>query len=160
VSSCRGRRGLFFGLTAVQMRIPREEIETRTRTRVGPWLKDHVRPGQRVSLEPLGYIGSFGQARMADGPGLVCPEVVRLRRGEKCDFISIVARLKPEGIVLRRGGEVAALTGSKYFLENFAPVATFDARPRLERYRGVPGKSYLENDSVFRGRAPPRRPKP
>jgi hypothetical protein len=141
-------RACLFGFTAVQMRIQQEEIETKTRTRIGLWLRDHVRPGERVYLEPLGYIGYFSGARIADWPGLASPEVVRLRREEKCDFGSIVAYLKPEWIVLR-GGEFPLMSQSKYFVEHYAPVATFDARPRLQRHRWIPGKSYLESDSNF-----------
>src|SRR5262249_26879788 len=63
-----------------QIRIQQSLIEDQNRTQVGLWLKNHVRSGERVFLEPLGYIGYFSNARMMDYPGLVSDEVVQARR--------------------------------------------------------------------------------
>ena len=141
-------RAAFLAGTAYQMRVQQAEIEDGTRTRIGVWLKDHVKPGERVYLEPLGYIGYFSGAKMIDWPGLVAPEVVRLRREKKVGFVSILPELKPEWVVLRPG-EVEAMSKSEYFRDHYAPAANFDARPRLKEYGRIPGRSYLENDAVF-----------
>lgn len=144
---CAERAGFFAG-TAYQMRIQQAEIETGTRTRIGLWLKDHVKPGETIYLEPLGYIGYFSRAKMADWPGLASPEVVRIRREKKAGFVSILPELKPEWVVLRPG-EVALMSKSEYFRDHYAAAATFDARPRLQKYGRIPGRSYLEFDAVF-----------
>jgi hypothetical protein len=141
-------RAAFFAGTAYQMRVQQAEIEDGTRTQIGLWLKDHVKPGERVYLEPLGYIGYFSGAKMTDWPGLVAPEVVRLRREKHVGFTSILPELKPEWLVLRPG-EVEAMSKTDYFRDHYAPAMTFDARPRLQKYGRIPGRSYVDNDAVF-----------
>ena len=142
-------RALWFGQTAYQMRVQQTEIEMRTRAEVGKWLKDRVKPGERVYLEPLGYIGYFSGARMRDWPGLVSPEIVRLRREKQCNFLTIVPELRPEWMVLRPG-EADKMAQIEDFVRNYSLEATFDARPRLAEYRYIPGRGYLLNDAVFR----------
>ena len=148
LSVIAAERTAYLAGTAYQMRIQQAEIETGTRTEVGRWLRDHVRPGERVYLEPLGYIGYFSRAKMLDWPGLASPEVVRVRREKKVGYVTILPELKPEWLVLRPG-EVDAMAKSAEFRDHYAPVTTFDARPRLARYRRIPGRSYVENDAVF-----------
>jgi hypothetical protein len=50
-------RAYLFGLTIVQMKIQQHEVESGERMRIGLWLKEHMREGDTVFLEPVGYIG-------------------------------------------------------------------------------------------------------
>ena len=77
------RQLAMFGLSTWEMKIQQAEIEMGTRAKVGTWLREHSSAKRTVYLEPLGYIGYFSGLRMHDFPGLVSPEVVRLRRERK-----------------------------------------------------------------------------
>lgn len=141
-------RAVFFAGTAYEMRIQQAVIETGTRTEIGLWLKERVKPGEVVYLEPIGYIGYFSGAKLADWPGLVSPDVVRLRREKRAGFVSILPELNPAWAVLRPG-EAELMARTAFFRDHYALAATFDARPRLEAYGRIPGRSYVENDAVF-----------
>ena len=65
---------------AWQMRTQQAIIEDGHRTAIGRWLRANAAPGDRVYLEPLGYIGYFSGLKMLDWPGLASPEVVAARR--------------------------------------------------------------------------------
>ena len=142
-------RAIFTGGTAYQMRVQQKEIETGTRMQIGLWLKDHVRPGERVYLEPLGYIGYFSQAKMCDWPGLVAPEVVKLRREKGVGFVSILPELQPECRVVLRPGEVDSMTKTEFFRDHYTAMAKFDSRARVASYGRIPGRNYVDNDAVF-----------
>jgi hypothetical protein len=140
--------GWLFVMTTRQMAIQETEIETGNRTRVGLWLKDHVKDGERVYLECLGYIGYFSEARMLDYPGLVSPDVVREARREPRDMASVGLRLKPEWMVLRPW-EKAEMARHREFAEQYALVEEFDVTDRIKHYGSVAGDGYLLYDARF-----------
>jgi hypothetical protein len=148
LSTVCAERAVFLCETAIEMRIQQEEIERNIRRQVGLWIKDHAKPGDRVYVEPLGYIGFFSEARMADWPGLVAPDVVRLRKQRKCDFAGIVPYLRPEWVVARPP-EAFFLSRSKHFRDHYRLTVTFDATQRLGTYRWIPGKDSLMTDMKF-----------
>jgi hypothetical protein len=134
------------GLASYQAKVRQEVIETDNRIAIGQWLKSRVRPDQRVYLEPLGYIGYFSRARMLDYPGLVSPQVVKLRREGYMDFFSPVFFLSPEWIVMRPS-EAKQLPA--FFSENYIHVETFDVHQELARFPSVPGSGALEADASY-----------
>jgi hypothetical protein len=142
-------RGFFFLQGVIQLRAQQAEIEMGTRARIGEWLKSHGQPGERVFLEPIGYIGYFSGMRILDNPGLVCPEVVQLRRSGLVSFGAQIEALRPEWVVLRQveGGQIK--DQEAWFKKNYKLVKVFDARERLEGYGRIPGMEYLLFDAVF-----------
>lgn len=133
------------------MKIQQAAIEDGNRTQIGLFLRDRVKPGETVYLEPLGYIGYFSNAHMLDHPGLVSPQVSDLVRHHHATFQDIIPDLKPDWVVLRFA-ERLALGGQQFFMSNYEPVKWFDVSHRLRFYEGdepVPGQPYLDFDSTF-----------
>jgi hypothetical protein len=145
---CVERAWLLVGI-ARQMEMQQAEIETGNRMQVGLWLKDHVAAGERVYLEPLGYIGYFSEAKMLDYPGLVSPEVVEACRTKPSDPTSIGLRLAPEWMVLRPQEAVDMAKADPKFSRQYELMKVFDATERLELYPTVPGRGYALFDAVF-----------
>ena len=132
------------GLTARLLAAQRRLVEDSVRAPVGGWLRRQVAPGERVMLEPLGWIGYFAGARMVDVVGLVSPEVVRLKRaGANLD--DLVERLHPEWLVLRPD-ELRILKPSTR--ARYVVAAEYDARPRI-RESGLLGAEWLLHDGAF-----------
>ncbi len=75
-------------------------------------------PGQSVMLEPIGIIGYETPLRVIDEVGLVSPGVARRRREGSGWYGDIVARERPDWLVVRRGvirtGEAFAGTGAPF----------------------------------------------
>jgi hypothetical protein len=136
---------LVAGVHAV--RVQQSIVEDGVRTRVGQWLKDHVRPGQTVYVECLGYVGYFSQAHMLDWPGLASPEVLRVK-GPQSRMHTLVPKLRPDFIVARPG-ESALMRGKPYFNEHYSLAHTFDAREELARQGDFYGRAYAYYDAVF-----------
>jgi hypothetical protein len=140
-------RAWLFHMTERSMRIQQREIETNVRTEVGNWLKEHMAPGDRVFLEPMGYIGYFSQAKILDTPGLVAPEVTRLLK-EGIDPWDAAVILRPEWLVVRPW-EYDRLNRGVAFRSAYTAVKAFDARQALDAMKNVPNKSFLMYDACF-----------
>jgi hypothetical protein len=133
-------RGWMTALVTREMKVQEEVVEMGNRNRVGEWLREHFRPGQRVYLEPVGYIGYFSHAKILDWPGLVSPEVVHLRKGEgkKHWRYEFEGELRPEWIVLRPCEESSmeetsrGLGLDRDYFKDYEPVQEFDVRDRLK----------------------------
>jgi len=138
-----------FLMSAHQLRIQQHHIEFGNRMKVGLWLKEHVKEGERVYLEPLGYIGFFSNAKVLDYPGLVSPEVVAVNKAVgRAAFGNVIGRLEPEWLVLRPF-ELQKLSEHSGLGHAYEPKVVFDARRRLNGYRYIAGRGYLDFDSVF-----------
>ena len=135
------------GLMSWEMKVQEAEIEMGHRKVIGEWLKTQVRPGERVYLEPLGYIGYFSEAHMLDWPGLASPVVVRLRKEQGLTRSTIEGVLRPEWMVLRPY-EVDIMSGSSWF-KDYERMKTFDVTQRVSDYEFLPGRNYLYFDSQF-----------
>jgi hypothetical protein len=135
-------------MTVRQIKAQERYIELGTRARVGRWLHDRVKPDDVVFLEPVGYIGYFSGARIHDWPGLVSPEVVRLRK-QGVPFAKMVGALKPDWAILRLHEAVDNIQNDKYLRDNYFPVKMFDSRPQLDKLPEFPGEGYLRLDSAF-----------
>jgi hypothetical protein len=146
VLALAGALGYEAWLGANQIRTQQSVIEDHNRTQVGLWLKNHVRPNERVYLEPLGYIGYFSNARMMDYPGLVADEVVQARRrGES--FWTAVGDLKPEWLVLRPN-EAKEMARYRFF-QAYNLEQQFDVSQQVKQLASLPGVGYLQHDAVY-----------
>ena len=139
---------MIFLLSSYQMKIQQAIIEDGVRKNLGYWLKDNMKPGQKVFLECLGYTGYFSGAEMLDYPGLATPESVKLIKERHLDFGGVMLALKPDWAVLRPF-EAAPLMKRREFRERYAYVAHFSSAKQLEKAGFIPGVGYLQHDAVF-----------
>ena len=58
-------------------------------------------PGDRVFLEPLGYIGYYSHLKAYDYPGLSSREVVTAIRDGATTYPELISQLKPDWLILR-----------------------------------------------------------
>ena len=89
--------------SAWELRIQQRLIEDENRVAIGLWLKTQMKDGDRVFLEPIGYIGYFSEARILDWLGLVSPEVIRLRR-QGLEYPEMIPVLNAEWVSLATAG--------------------------------------------------------
>src|SRR5213075_2971093 len=78
-----------------EMRVQQRVIEDGGRKIIGEWLRAHATPGDRVFLEPLGYIGYYSRLKAYDYPGLTSREVVTAIQEGATGYPELIARLKP-----------------------------------------------------------------
>lgn len=107
-----------------------QETEERLRKPIGLALKEIVKPGERVMLEPIGYIGYFSGARILDAVGLVSPEVIPYyRQGAVSPYLDLMHDLKPEWVLLRAGEYAdslnAAVPPDRALLAHYRMFRTF-----------------------------------
>jgi hypothetical protein len=133
--------------TAVEMKVQQEEIEMNGRYKIGCWLHEHAQPGDQVYVESLGYIGYFSDAVMVDWPGLVSPQVVRLKR-RVGNMYEMPAVLKTEWVVAR-GTEVMTLLALPDFRALYTPVAKFNVLENIAKRTLLPGRGWLNFDSGY-----------
>ena len=91
---------------------------------VSNWLRHHVRPGDKVMLEPIGMVGWQNPVVVVDEVGLVSPAVAKRRLQGPGWYADVADREQPDWIVIRR----AALAGGPAFAGSGAPF-----RSRAER---------------------------
>jgi len=128
------------GLALVSIRTCTEaqSIEENLRKPIGLWLRAHSRPGDRVMLEPVGYIGYYSRLRVVDVVGLVTPQVLPYwRRGSPAPFLDIARAFRPEWCVLRPGElkrmVEAARSSSRPWEREYVLARTFAYTPRPDR---------------------------
>jgi hypothetical protein len=95
----------------------------------GLMLRDVVKPGETLMLEPIGWIGYYSRARILDAVGLVSPEIIPyFRPGAVSPYLDIMAGLRPEWVLLRSGEYEdairAAVPPDRGLLTNYALVRT------------------------------------
>ena len=139
---------LLFGMVSYQMKMQQELIETGLRRQIGLWLKDHVRPGEKVYLECLGYIGYFSGAEMLDYPGLATPESVKAIAEKGCNMSTLIDELKPDWVVLRSGEAEVAMKYA-FFVRDYRYICHFSAINRIKNAGFIPGYGYLYHDATF-----------
>ena len=149
---------LIFWPTLHMQRVSQAEVEDGNRAEIGKWLKENSRATENVYLEPLGYIGYFSGLRMDDFPGLVSPEVVRIRRKLPPNMqpagayrLLVIPELKPDWVVLRRD-EYELLRNSplfEQFKKEYVLRREFDISDKLAEYASLPAKRYHLYDAYF-----------
>ncbi len=135
---------------AWQVAVQQAVVEDGNRVVIGRWLREHAAPGERVYLEPLGYIGFFSQLKMLDYPGLASPEVVAARRAGAKPHAGLIAALRPEWLVLRRD-QVDSVRAEQpsLFANDYRLARVFDVRAALDAVALLPGRGYLEFDAEY-----------
>jgi hypothetical protein len=147
---------------AWQMRTQQTLIEYGQRREIGRWLRAQAAAGDRVYLEPLGYIGYYSGLKMLDYPGLASPEVVASRRAGNRPHAQIIAALRPEWLVLRPDQVQGILAERPGLLQqDYHLVRLFDVAAQVNAVACLPGRGYLQFDArflVFRREPGPRPP--
>lgn len=135
---------------AWEMRTQQSIIENGHRREIGWWLRAQAVAGDRVYLEPLGYIGYYSGLKMLDYPGLASPEVVAARRAGHRPHAGIIAALRPEWLVLRPD-QVRGILGEqpRLLAEDYHLARVFDVRAQVDAVTFLPGRSYLEFDALY-----------
>ncbi len=142
-----GMAKIFFD-DAVIMKVNMQEIELGCRKPVGEWLRAHVRPGERVYLECLGYMGYYSEVKILDYPGLASTEVLKVLREQHANKYTAIRWLKPEWIVLRDFETIEALHNPG-LLADYEQAARFNVLPALAQYDQFVMQS-LTGDATFR----------
>lgn len=143
-------QALLLGGVAWQMRSQQTVIENGQRRQIGLWLHAQARTGDRVYLEPLGYIGFFSGLKMLDYPGLASPEVVAARRAGNRTYAQLIASLGPEWLVLRPDQtETIRRESPRLLVEDYRLAKTFDVRAAVDAMPLLPGRPYLEFDALY-----------
>ena len=132
--------------SAWELRIQQRLIEDENRVAIGLWLKTQAKEGDRVFLEPIGYIGYFSEARILDWLGLVSPEVIQLRR-RGLEYPEMIPVLNAEWVVLRPLDiismvRIEAATGYD-FTSHYDLVRVFDRRNELAHCPPMPGWDWV-----------------
>ncbi len=147
-----GILAFLFGVSFVgslrQIEVQQRVIENGVRKQVGLFLRLYLKPGERVYLEPIGYIGYFSGANLFDYPGLVSPEVVYARRDLGLSFYSLPAYLKPDWIILRYQ-EFPIMQKQPGFYEHYSFFYAIDQCADIEATPWLPGRNYLFSDCAF-----------
>jgi hypothetical protein len=134
---------------AWQVRIQQQVIEDHGRRVIGEWLRDQAAPGDRVFLEPLGYIGYYSRLKTYDVPGLSAPEVVRAIRSGVTAFADLIIRFNPEWLVLRPGELEREGISQEWMLARYRIVKQVENKSQLDAIRFLPGRPWLELDAYF-----------
>jgi hypothetical protein len=140
-----------------QIEFQQRVSEQGVRKQVGLFLKEAMESGERVYLEPIGYIGYYSEARILDFPGLVAPETVEARRETGAGFLQLPAILKPEWVVLRPS-ETRAILQIPGFTDVYQLFWSIDRRDEVMQARFLPGRNYPLTDAaflVFKRKSPP-----
>ena len=94
---------------------------------VADWLRDRVRPGDKVMLEPIGIVGWLNPVVIVDEVGLVSPAVAERRLRGPGWYADVAGAERPDWIVIRR----AALAGQAAFAGTGAPFRSAPERDTL-----------------------------
>jgi hypothetical protein len=88
-------------LVKIQNYRPLQEFETGLRRPLGLWFKENAKPGSKIFLEPLGYIGYYAGTKLIiwDEIGLVNPKVVECRKSDGGWYTNTIKALKPDYII-------------------------------------------------------------
>jgi hypothetical protein len=143
-------RVYMFAMTCRDAAFSQRVVELGNRARIGMWLGDQINQGagNRICLEPIGYIGYFSGAKVVDWPGLVTPEVVRLRREQGIGFVGLPEALRPDWLILRPR-ELKMMEQRPFFREHYVLVKKFDVSQEIEQQDFLPGQDGMLFDSVF-----------
>ncbi|HTT56354.1 MAG TPA: hypothetical protein VMF63_04550 [Opitutaceae bacterium] len=134
---------------AWQTRVQQRWIEDHNRRAIGLWLHAHAAPTDTVFLEPLGYIGYFSRLKTYDFPGLSSPEVVAAVRAGARTYADLIARLRPDWLVLRADEFSRPSESSRRIRRDYRIVQFWDSQPDLDLISTLPGRGWLEIDAQY-----------
>ncbi|MEO6003321.1 MAG: hypothetical protein ABIS43_09225 [Opitutus sp.] len=135
--------------SAQQMAALQAHIDSGNRRPIGEWLAHHAETGDRVFLEPLGYIGYFSGLKTYDWPGLSSREVVEAHAKVGAQWARIVEYLGPDWLVLRPREVEEMQRDMPHLLTGiYEKVRDFDVLGQVEKL-SVRGRRLLEMDAIF-----------
>ncbi len=134
---------------AYSARVQQEVIEENGRKAIGLWLHQHASPGDRVFLEPIGYVGYFSRLKIQDFPGLCAPEVSAIVRSGPGGYSRIIAGLKPDWLVLRPYEIAHQNLEARGALADYEAVLHSNRHPALSERAFLPGRHWMEFDAEF-----------
>ncbi|MBI2497973.1 MAG: hypothetical protein HYV75_08715 [Opitutae bacterium] len=137
------------GAQAYSARLQQELVEEAGRKQIGEWLRTNAQPGDRVFLEPAGYVGYFSGLRILDYPGLTSREVAGLVRAGRHRYAEVIEALQPDWVVLRPGEMAREFPDPLALLQNYSVVRTWNQRAAIDAVRILPGRHWLEFDAEF-----------
>ena len=137
------------GCVAWQVQTQQQVIENHGRRLIGEWLHEQAAPGDRVFLEPLGYIGYYSQMKTLDYPGLSAPEVTQAINSGVTTYADLVAHFTPEWLVLRPGELQMYGFSQEWMMARYRIVKVVDNQAQLTSISFLPGRRWLEWDTRF-----------
>jgi hypothetical protein len=132
-----------------EMRVQQRVIEDDGRKIIGEWLRANAAPGDRIFLEPLGYVGYYSHLKAYDYPGLTSREVVTAIREGATTYPELIAQLKPDWLILRPLEiEQQGITNMKT-RAHYRVAKVINHARELKAIPFLPGRGWLEYDSQF-----------
>lgn len=114
-------------MTAQGERDVQKFVEVPVRRHMGEYLGRIMKDGERVGLEPLGYVGYYSRKRVLDYPGLVNPEVVQLNRENGAQGLcGMLSHFEPEYVAVREH----ECRGDAW-LSKYRKISDFQAHPKV-----------------------------
>lgn len=112
-------------------------VENAVRKPAGLWLKEHMKPGEAVGCEPLGYIAYYSRGEVYDWPGLCSRKVVAWSKQQKDyqdrNLENMLHGLEPEYLFLRDLEVVYWFKDAKWLKDHYHPVKVFAIDPAVEK---------------------------
>ncbi len=106
-------------------------IENGVRREAGLYLHEHMKPGEAVGCEPLGYISYFSRNEVYDWPGLASRRVTQWSQhhaGER-NLETMLKDLQPEWLFLRDLEMNFYFKDRQFFRDHYHPVKLFRVDP-------------------------------
>ena len=129
---------------ALQLYLGRAQNEYLGFAKVARFLYANAQPGQKVMLEPIGFVGFQDPLVVVDEVGLVSPQVARRRLEGPGWYADVAARERPDWLVVRLG----VLEGRRAFAGVGAPFRNEAERDSLlERYRVAAAIDTISGDN-------------
>lgn len=107
---------------ALHYRMEQEDMDD-VHKAIGFYLADHVRPGDLVAAEDIGYMGYFSGCRILDRDGLVSPAAVPYNRAG--NYLGLVLDAAPQWVVVSREGPTSRFVSDPAFLSAYVLERTF-----------------------------------
>ena len=104
-------------------------IENAVRKRAGLWLAEHMKAGEVVGCECLGYIGYYSRGNVYDWPGLNSRKVVEWSKANpgRRSLENMLHDLRPDYLFLRDMEYCYFFKDTSWIREAYHPVAVFQA---------------------------------
>lgn len=140
-----------FAASLRQIALHQSLVENDVRRVVGLYLQVNKAPGDRIFLEPIGYIGYFSKAHVIDYPGLVAPETLEARLPEPSPTLHgyLAPILKTEWVVFRPNTYMATRAYYPEFDELYRFVVAVSSYEEIIQVPHLFGRNYLLTDSQF-----------
>lgn len=123
-------------ITFLTERQIQQYVENEVRKPAGLYLKEHMKPGEAVGCEPLGYMSYYSRGNVYDWPGLASRTVVAWSKSqprEKRCLEEMLKALQPEWLFLRDIEVQYWFKDTAWLRKDYHPVAVFEIDPEMEK---------------------------